>query len=468
MSDKQRHSRSLCQELSEKSLTEVWVAQIWDNSGWTYKTLGFISVTQRQRTAQRSVRMRIVFVTETLVTGGAETFVLRVASALQIRGVQVSICVLRPDKIDPALVTALAPNVTLIQLGMPTIYMLCSRFDGLLYLLGSSFSIVRSLQARCLKQYLAARGATVVHSNLLASDLVVADVAETLSIPWITTIHGDYLAIEDTGNSRAMRLQDFTRAVHKIENSVSHVVCITDRQISMVQRVFPRIASENRFSKIYNGYPIREQQWRQSMPEVIARVPDDAFVIGMVGRGRREKGWDALISAFRKLDLPNAWLILVGDGDYLTEVRQIVDDDRIIFAGNVADPLRYIARFDVGCMISRIPSESLPTVVIEYLLLNKPVVATDVGEVRNMIDGSGDDPAGLLVKLGECDEMSAEVSIALKRLSSDKALFETLRANTAKALQKFNMDKCLDSYLTLYRAPRSASVRDDEVDRSIC
>lgn len=399
--------------------------------------------------------MRIVLVTETLVTGGAETFVLRVASALKTRGEEVSIFVLRPDKVDPVLVAEIAPNVPILQLGMPILYILCSRFDGLLYQLGSSFSIVRALQARYLRKYLAACGATVVHSNLLASDLVVADVARSLSIPWITTIHGDYLAIEDTGHSRAMRLQDFTRAVRKVENSVDHVVCITDQQISMVQRVFSRIALESRFSKIYNGYPSFEQRGRQSMPEAFLNIPDDAFVIGMVGRGRREKGWDALISAFRKLDIPNAWLVLVGDGDYLNEVRATVDDERILFTGNVADPLRYIARFDVGCMISRIPTESLPTVVIEYLLLAKPVVATDVGEVRNMLNGVGANPAGLLVKLGECDEMSAEVCNALSRLSSDKALFDKFKANTAVALRKFNMDKCLDSYLTLYDNPRS-------------
>ena len=57
--------------------------------------------------ARKGREMCIVVVSETLGTGGAETFVLRLATALTERGEQVCIFVLRPDLIDPALTSIL-------------------------------------------------------------------------------------------------------------------------------------------------------------------------------------------------------------------------------------------------------------------------------------------------------------------------------------------------------------------------
>jgi glycosyltransferase involved in cell wall biosynthesis len=395
--------------------------------------------------------LHIVLVTETLVTGGAETFVLRLAAALQAHGISASLFVLRDDLNDRALAKSIAPNVPIAVVRVPLLGLVL-RLDGLLFSLGAKFSCLRWLQVRQLRKYLARTGADIAHSHLLTTDLVTARACVSLSTPWVTTMHGDYLAYEKQGRNRAARIQDFSGALDEIETSVSHIVCITDRQMEQLGRLLPCLASKGRTSKIYNGYTPSGGGVAPDAPLAIAHIPARGFVIGMVARGILDKGWDVLISAFLELNLPNSWLVLVGDGDYLREIRPSLNDKRIIFAGNVVDPLRYIQRFDVGCLPSRYKSESLPTVVIEYLLLGKPVIASRIGEISAMLESESDLPSGLLIDRASIVEMTRQMKDALRRVHEDEKLRNFLQENTVRASLKFDMDKCLKAYLDIYNA----------------
>lgn len=264
-------------------------------------------------------------------------------------------------------------------------------------------------------------------------------------------MHGDYLAMEPRGSSQAARIPDFLAACREVEQSVGQMVCITDPQVQQLQRLMPSLAAGGRISKIYNGYAVNNSDVSSiDPPAALQQIPAGAFVIGMVARGIKDKGWDVLVGAFEALGLPHAWLVLVGDGDHLQKLRATHRHPRIVFCGNVVDPLRYIARFDVACLPSQFAAESLPTVVIEYMVLGKPVIATDVGEIPAMLDAAGDAPAGLLIELGDTWTMVPHMQAALKRLHDDEALRAAMGANALRAAEKFDMEACVDAYLAVY------------------
>ena len=393
---------------------------------------------------------KIVLVTEALTTGGAETFVLRLAEALKTRCCSPTLVVLRGDLVNFPLVQRLARELQVVFVKIPYLRWVM-RLDGLLFRVGVKFSFQRWLQAYQLRTYLRKVRPDVVHAHLLTSDLVASRACREFCIPWVSTMHGDYLAFEVNGGSRAARISDFGMVVHEIEQTVGHMVCITEQQQLQLSRLMPSLAETGRISKIYNGYAASDGDSAQDdLPESLSEIPKGAFVIGMVARGIQDKGWDVLIAAFEALVLADTWLVLVGDGEYLQQVRLANQNPRIVFCGNVVDPLRYVARFDVACLPSQIPTESLPTVVIEYMYLGKPVIATDVGEIPKMLDAASDAPAGLLIELGETPAMADQMKTALLKLYSDKAERCRLGANAARAVKKFDMDVCVNAYLDIY------------------
>ena len=390
--------------------------------------------------------MNIVLVSDSLLTGGAETFVLRLASALAVRLHNVSIFVLRPDLIDTAMANQLAPGLVV---SAPSVRALRSvlRVDGLLFCVGVNFSLLRWLQVRAFRRHLQAVRADIAHSHLFPADLVTARACVKAGVNWITTMHGDYISLEKRAESRAARILDFRQALREVERSARHFVAISENQHSQLRRLLAAPARD-RISKVYNGYA--EPLAPKALPEQMARIPQGDFVIGMVSRGIQEKGWDVLLAAFDRLQLPNAWLVLVGDGDYIRSMKELERNARVVFVGNVVDPLRYIARFDVACLPTRCPTESLPTVIIEYLVAGKPVIATDIGEVPLMLATDGAGSAGILVPFDTVDVMTKCVADGLAWLYADRAERGRLRRAARQAAAKFDMGRCVDRYVDLY------------------
>jgi glycosyltransferase involved in cell wall biosynthesis len=394
--------------------------------------------------------LKIVIVTEALCTGGAETFVLRLANALREKGRPVLIVILREDLINHDMVNEITNYDVLAPIKIPCLRLVL-KLDGLLYKLGLQFSLLRWLQVLGLRNLLLAARAAVAHSHLLTADLVTSRACRSLDIPWVSTMHGDYLAIEHKGNCKAARIPDFLAACLEVEHSLDHMVCITNHQMQQVQRLMPSLAAVDRISKIYNGYSLNKANvYAAHRPEVLCQIPADAFVIGMVARGITEKGWDVLVGAYEALGLFDAWLVLVGDGEHLQKLREEHRNPHIVFCGNVVDPLRYISHFDVACLPSQFPAESLPTVVIEYMLMGKPVIATDIGEISAMLEATGNAPAGLLVELGNTTAMVPRMQAALKNLYDDDELRTSMGANALRAAKKFDVGACVDSYLGVY------------------
>lgn len=119
--------------------------------------------------------------------------------------------------------------------------------------------------------------------------------------------------------------------------------------------------------------------------------PPSASDVLFVGRLSRAKGVDLLLESFAKVRWPGAHLRLVGsrseDLDVGAEVRRLGLSSRVTIVGELrhgSDELSMEYR-GASCFVLPSRSEGFPTTVVEALLSGRPVVATDVGGVAELV-----------------------------------------------------------------------------------
>lgn len=159
------------------------------------------------------------------------------------------------------------------------------------------------------------------------------------------------------------------------------------------------------------------------------------------------------IKAFPKIlkEKKDVSLFIVGGGFYLDELKKLVKEmnlsNDIIFTGYVKreDIPKHIATADVAIASfekNKITECKSPLKIVEYLASGKPIVASDVGEVKRMV---GD--AGILVEPGNSEKIADAVLEILK----NKKLKKTLEIKARKqAEKKFTWEITANNLLKAY------------------
>ena len=160
-------------------------------------------------------------------------------------------------------------------------------------------------------------------------------------------------------------------------------------------------------------------------------IEHDRPVIGYVGNIRPVKGSDVLIEAMDHLvkhaGTTDAELWIVGSGEIEAQVRARTTalglDSRVRFLGrqpHEAIP-RWMSAVDVFCLPSR--NEGCPNVILEALASGKPVVASRVGGIPELLT-DGDN--GYLVPAENPAALAEALAKALKRTWDPEALRATV------------------------------------------
>jgi glycosyltransferase involved in cell wall biosynthesis len=144
--------------------------------------------------------------------------------------------------------------------------------------------------------------------------------------------------------------------------------------------------------------------------------------------------------------MPRLHLVLAGDGPCRTELEQLSRDlavaDRVHFLGHRLDAPDVMAMFDVYCLPS--VYEGMPLSILEAWSAGKPVVATDVTGIRDIVIH---DTNGILVPLNDPQALAE----ALRRVLGDRELSERIgREGQRFALEQCTMAGMVRQYEDLY------------------
>lgn len=403
--------------------------------------------------------MRILIAIEDLRIGGAQTFALRLAQALHEAQHEVYLYNMYWQYTEHDLVKRLAPDIELIQY-QPSNKVLdnfIARTDGWLQRHRIECALRAGKLRQHLRQVIQDKQIEVVNSNTFKADHLCAQVLRDLPrVPLIVTMHGDYeqfLAFYRKGKEYV--IPGYLAHLTETVNRINGVAYLSDQNLEALQpEVVGSIKQKTQIRRIYNGLNGRFSREAGSFTRAALQLPLDALVFGMVARGVPEKGWEPVIKAFQQLqaavDRPMS-LVLVGEGDVLNQLQERYrHNSNIRFLGFVDNPIDCVASFDVGILASSL-RESLPNSIAEYLFCGKPVISTDVGEIRQMIRTTSGQEAGLLIDfptegLADVDQLYQ----AMHNYATDDELLHQHQHLAKEAFEKFDIDHCIQEYTNLY------------------
>jgi glycosyltransferase involved in cell wall biosynthesis len=163
---------------------------------------------------------------------------------------------------------------------------------------------------------------------------------------------------------------------------------------------------------------------------VVLGLPEDAVVVGAVGRLTYQKAPEDFIAAMREIGRPGVIGIWIGGGELADRVARqaasLPPGVRVVLAGERTDVLEVLPALDVFAMPSRY--EGLPTVLVEAMICGVPVVATAVNAVPDLVIPG---VTGLLVPPCRPSQLAAAVRRLLDSPEAAARMAAVARARVA-------------------------------------
>jgi glycosyltransferase involved in cell wall biosynthesis len=199
----------------------------------------------------------------------------------------------------------------------------------------------------------------------------------------------------------------------------------------------PRSISKQRMQVIYNCVPSEYcVPFSDKQKEEIAErynVPRDKAIVGIVGRLDPVKGHVDFLSAAKEVlkAVPEVCFVIVGEGELRPELerytQQLGIQDNVLFLGHCENVKEIVSLFDL--LASSSLSEGLPLNILEAMAQSKPVVATSVGGIPEVVE---DGKNGFLVPVNSVGALADKITMLL----SDDELRDKFGKNALEVCEK--------------------------------
>lgn len=365
----------------------------------------------------RAARLPNVMVsTMGFVPGGAEILPIRLANEFKRQGV----------------------SVLLLSSGLNP------REDGVRRLLRSDVPVVETADPRRLKTLIEEFGIEVLNTHqwhVQKYPVQVPDVFSGLR-SHVATLHG----MIEHGSAFGVTEQELRAA----DRSVSTWVYTADKNLAPFAALDLVNANLPRFLKMPNGI---QTPVIQPVPRAQLGIPDSAFVLCCVSRAIPDKGWAETIAAVqraREISARDVRLVLVGNGPVYDEYRRVGVPAFVHLVGFSENSAGHYASADMGIMLTRFRSESFPLTIVDCLFAGKPYIATDVGEIRNMLSAP-EGVAGEVIALDDWQVPIEAAAQAIAAFATDQSGYIAAQALVPRIASRYRIEAVAALYIDLFR-----------------
>ena len=317
--------------------------------------------------------MRVIHIITSLETGGAQWVLVQLIQQLKLHGHEQSVISMKPNG-------EMAQNI--VDLGIPVYQIPFSRH---------TFLQARSQSERIISSF----QADIIQSWLYHADFLTIFLRNRKKIPIVWGIHHSY---EPHGQNR---LKSSTKNIVKINALFSNII---PRKIICCSRSAMKSHSRIGYAESKMVYIPNSVDVNRFKPDPESRMilrselglSSEIQIIGYIARYHPQKDHATFFNAANLLleKMENTHFVLVGDQmDAVNpEIQRYmisnIKPSHFHFLGRRTDIPMITAGLDVATLSSS-GDEAFPLTVVEAMACGIPCVATDVGEINEMIGSSG-------------------------------------------------------------------------------
>jgi glycosyltransferase involved in cell wall biosynthesis len=279
---------------------------------------------------------------------------------------------------------------------------------------------------------LRAQRPAIVHTHKYKDNILGACAAAAAAIPVVVrVVHGMTEPFKGKAYVKMMGYEFADRLVTLAR--VSKVIAVS----SNIEAVLGRLYGTRKVVQIHNGInleKIRPSRDRESLRAALGIGTDDQ-IVGTVGRLVPVKGHDVLVRAASSLLKRRRYLkfLIVGDGPLMSRLagltRELGIEKEVILAGQRDDVYDLVTCMDIFTLPST--HEGIPMVLLEALALRRPVVASRVGGIPEVVENG---VSGLLVAPNNVTELEQGID----RILQDRSYASRLgKAGRARVEEEF-------------------------------
>jgi len=309
-------------------------------------------------------------------------------------------------------------------------------------MLDSSINVITTNNAEEMSAYLRILNVDVVNTHHVNNQMLIGEVFHNDSyikdkVSHVGTQHGMYETFDE---------KTFDYILKFLDTNVDMWTYVAEKNIAPFEKTknFDRAM----FIKTPNGV---EESIDTGITRESLGIEKNAFVLCLASRAIKEKGWKEAIDAVtlaRKETGKNIILVLIGEGAVYDELKGKTPD-YVKLMGFSDKVQSFYTISDMTVLPSYYKSESAPLTIIESLVAGTPVISSDIGEIRSMIEYE-------MTCAGECfalENGKVNVEKLAKIIVSfveDKNKYKEAKLSAEKYGSRFNMNNVIKEYMKIY------------------